>query len=93
MGLILWLKAQVRRPSMSLFQPAEARLPADLRLVRLYRTVRDFPGRTEAELARIIYGRPDPDLVSQDSRTLEEAGMIVRRADTGGLHATTGHDA
>jgi hypothetical protein len=56
--------------------------------VRLYRAVRDFPGRTEADLARIIYGRTDPYLVEQDSRTLETAGMVSRDPETGRLHVT-----
>jgi len=90
MGIIRWLKIQGQRRNLGLFEPAESRLPTDLRLVRLYRAVRDFPGRTEADLARIIYGRSDPHLVMQDSRTLEDAGMVSRDAHTGRLYAKVG---
>jgi hypothetical protein len=88
MGFIRWLKAYNRRRSGGIPARDDLRLPSDLRLVRLYRAVRDFPGRTEADLARIIYGRPDPFLVEQDGRMLETAGMIARDPATGRLHVT-----
>jgi hypothetical protein len=88
MGLIRWLKAHNRRRNAAVLARDDLRLPGDLRLVRLYRAVRDFPGRTEADLARIIYGRTDPYLVEQDSRTLETAGMVSRDPETGRLHVT-----
>ena len=88
MGFIRWLKAYNRRRSAGMLARDDLRLPNDLRLVRLYRAIRDFPGRTETDLARIIYGRPDPFLVEQDARTLEAGGMIARDPGTGRLHVS-----
>ena len=63
-------------------------LTADLKTERLRRAVRDFPGRQDADLARIIYGRDDAGLVAADGRRLEAEGHVVRDPDTGGLYAT-----
>ncbi len=87
MSIRRWLQeSRARRSSAK----GEARLPTDLKLVRLYRTIRDFPGRTDADLARIIYGHADASLVIQDASVLEEMKMIVREAHTGRLFAISG---
>ena len=61
-------------------------LGADLKVERLYRAVRDFPGRTEDDLARIIYGRDDPTLTADDARRLEAVGAVTRDPEAGGLY-------
>lgn len=63
-------------------------LTPDLKTERLRRAVRDFPGRQEVDLARIIYGRDDAGLVAADGRRLEAEGHVIRDPETGGLYAT-----
>jgi len=87
MSIRRWLQGLRTRAAS---EAGEARLPADLKLVRLYRTIRDFPGRTDADLARIIYGHADAALVLQDASTLEGLKMVVREAQTGRLFAISG---
>ena len=65
-------------------------LAADLKLERLRRAVRDFPGRSGVDLARIIYGRGELVLVADDARRLEAAGAVTRDPDTGGLYVARG---
>lgn len=65
-------------------------LSAELKLERLRRAVLDFPGRGEADLARIIYGRSEQMLVADDARRLEATGMVTRDPEGGGLYATRG---
>gem|GEM_PF-3694218 len=86
MGIIRWLKAYGRRRAAAALKTDELRLSTDLRTVRLARAVRDFPGRTSADLARIIYGRASPELVDLDLQTLEAVGLVARDPETGRLY-------
>ena len=87
--MMSWLK-RAARPSNPVSPAGSGRgeLTPDLKTERLRRAVRDFPGRQDAELARIIYGRDDAGLVAADGRRLEDEGHVVRDPDTGGLYAT-----
>jgi hypothetical protein len=87
MGMIRWLKKTARRSSVVVSGGHErGELASDLRVERLRRAVRDFPGRQDADLARIIYGRDEADLVAADGRALEAAGLIQRDPESGGLY-------
>lgn len=86
MGMIRWLKKTARRSSVVISGGQErGELASDLKAERLRRAVRDFPGRRDADLARIIYGRGEAELVAADGRRLEAEGLITRDPDTGAL--------
>lgn len=90
MSIAQWIKALVERQSAD--EPATNSglgLSPELRSTRLLRTVRDFPGRTEASLARIIYGQAGTGLVSEEARLLEAAGFLTRSGESGQLYATS----
>lgn len=88
MSLMRWLKRTARR-SIPVAAP-QGELSGDLRAERLRRAVRDFPGRRDVDLARIIYGRDDADLIAADGRRLEAEGQITRDPDTGGFYSARG---
>jgi hypothetical protein len=89
MSIMSWLKrtAQPSHPAAT-GGGERSELTPDLKTERLRRAVRDFPGRQDADLARIIYGRDDAGLVAADGRRLEAEGHVVRDPETGGLYAT-----
>lgn len=88
MTVMRWLKRTARR-SIPVAAP-QGELSGDLKAERLRRAVRDFPGRRDADLARIIYGRDDVELIAADSRRLEAEGLIQRDPTTGGLYSARG---
>ena len=87
MGMIRWLKKTARRSSVVMGGGQErSELASDLKAERLRRAVRDFPGRRDADLARIIYGRGEAELVAADVRRLEAEGLVARDPDSGGMY-------
>ncbi len=80
-----WFRRAARDKRYGEAGTAGSLLAEDLKLERLGRAVRDFPGRTEADLARIIYGRDDPALVTTEVRKLEAIGFVSRNPTTGAL--------
>lgn len=87
MGMIRWLKKTARRSSVVMSGGQErGELASDLKVERLRRAVRDFPGRRDADLARIIYGRGEAELVAADCRRLEAEGLIARDPDNGRMY-------
>ena len=86
MGMIRWLKKTARRSNVVASGGLErGELGLDLKAERLRRAVQDFPGRQDADLARIIYGRGEAELVAADGRRLEAEGLVTRDPDTGAL--------
>ncbi len=84
MVIMRWLKRTARRSSP--VAPGSGELGAELKAERLRRAVRDFPGRRDADLARIIYGHDDASLVAAEWRRLEANGQAARDPDTGGVY-------
>lgn len=80
-----WFKRAARDKRYGDAGASGPNLGDDLKLQRLSRAVRDFPGRTETDLARIIYGHDDPTLVADEARKLEAIGMVSRNPATGAL--------
>lgn len=87
---MVWFKRTARERPTRETSSSRPELAADLKLERLYRAVRDFPGRTEADLARIIYGRGNLAFVADDVRRLEAAGAVTRDPEAGGLYVVRG---
>lgn len=89
MSIISWFKQATRQSTPGLIGGLDrGELTSDLKAERLRRAVRDFPGRLDVDLARIIYGRDDASLVAADGRKLEAEGHVTRDPDTGGMYAT-----
>lgn len=84
MVIMRWLKRTARRSSP--VAPGSGELGAELKAERFRRAVRDFPGRRDADLARIIYGHSDASLVAPEWRRLEANGQVARDPETGGLY-------
>lgn len=84
MVIMRWLKRTARRSSP--VAPGSGELGAELKAERFRRAVRDFPGRRDADLARIIYGHSDASLVAPEWRRLEANGLVARDPETGGLY-------
>ena len=87
MGIMSWLKRAARPSPGAIVGQERGELTSDLKAERLRRAVRDFPGRQDADLARIIYGRDAAELVAADSRRLEAEGYVTRDPETGGMYA------
>jgi len=87
MGILNWWKASTNEPAT--LSPAGERgeLTSDLKLERLRRVIIDFPGRIDSDLARIIYGRGEADLIAVSVRKLETAGLVMRDPETSRLYA------
>jgi hypothetical protein len=83
MVVMRWLKHRARRAVPA---AGSAELGADLKAERFQRAVRDFPGRRDSDLARIIYGHDDAGLVAAEWRRLEVAGYVARDPETGGIY-------
>lgn len=83
MAIMRWLKRTARKSAPAV--PGSGELGADLKAERFQRAVRDFPGRRDSDLARIIYGQADANLVAAEWRRLEAAGAVARDPETGGL--------
>ncbi|WP_380858713.1 hypothetical protein [Sphingoaurantiacus capsulatus] len=82
-----WFTGPAEPPEALLVAAERGELTADLKLERLRRAIIDFPGRTESNLARIIYGRDEASLIAASVRKLEADGIATRDPETGGLYA------
>lgn len=88
MGILNWFKQETLPSTLGLADGIErGELTADLKMERLRRAIIDFPGRVEADLARIIYGRDEASLVSASGRKLEADGHVTRDPETGKMYA------
>lgn len=85
-----WFKRSARATPERETGSARPELVADLKVERLHRAVRDFPGRSQPDLARIIYGRDELALVADEARHLEAAGLVTRDPATGRLYVARG---
>jgi len=84
MVVMRWLKHRARRSAP--VAPGSGELSADLKAERFQRAVRDFPGRRDSDLARILYGHDDGNLVAAEWRRLEAAGQVARDPESGRLY-------
>ena len=84
-----WFKQATSAPTVGTPTGIErGEMTADLKMERLRRAIIDFPGRVDADLARIIYGRDEASLVSASGRKLEAEGRVTRDPETGKMYAT-----
>ena len=87
MGVMRMLKRTARRSAPTANVQDWGELEAELKAERVRRTVRDFPGRSATDLARIIYGRAEAELIASEWRRLEASGQVVRDTDTDRLYS------
>ncbi len=88
MSIMSWFKGSGGQPDAgSAVVSDRGEMTSDLKMERLRRAIIDFPGRVDADLARIIYGRDEPSLVAASGRKLEADGMVTRDPETGRMYA------
>lgn len=88
MGIMSWFKGAAGQPGdEGAVVSDRGEMTSDLKMERLRRAIIDFPGRVDADLARIIYGRDEASLVAASGRRLEAEGMVTRDPETGRMYA------
>jgi hypothetical protein len=87
MSLMNWLRGG-RDAGDGIATPDRGELTADLKVERLRRAILDFPGRSDVDLARMIYGRDDALLVAPGCERLLAEGQVTRDPETGRFFAS-----